>query len=113
VNSARSNGKNLDIEVLRGVAVIYAVFSHFGNLLLWDSPICRGVMQYALTWVGVDLFFCISGYVIALSILNDLPAVRIPLRQHGVEIGERFRLRAKTVPRLAEGSAAAPPLPQT
>jgi peptidoglycan/LPS O-acetylase OafA/YrhL len=62
-----SSGRNPEIEVLRGVAVMLVILNHVEVLLPWH----RG-----LGWdfggglsCGVDLFFCISGYVIARSLL--------------------------------------------
>ena len=52
------SGINLEIEYLRAVAVLLVVFIHAG-VLFPDL----GFGQ----WTGVDLFFCISGYVISRS----------------------------------------------
>src|SRR5258708_3956008 len=49
-------GINLEIEYLRAVAVLLVVLVHSENFF---PP--SGVGQ----WTGVDLFFCISGYVIS------------------------------------------------
>jgi peptidoglycan/LPS O-acetylase OafA/YrhL len=51
-------GTNLEIEYLRAVAVLLVVFVHV-NVLFPGL----GLGQ----WTGVDLFFCISGYVICRS----------------------------------------------
>jgi peptidoglycan/LPS O-acetylase OafA/YrhL len=49
-----------DIDGLRAVAIIPVLFFH------------AGVAGFSGGFVGVDVFFVISGYVIALSLLNDL-----------------------------------------
>ncbi|WP_080492229.1 acyltransferase family protein [Burkholderia ubonensis] len=54
--------KNQEIEALRGVAVILAVISHVGNLLFWSDRIEKSQLAF---WGGVDVFFAISGFVIA------------------------------------------------
>lgn len=58
--------KRLDIQLLRALAVVLVVVFHFS---LWDT---RG-------WLGVDVFFVISGYVITSSIIRrdgELPPFR-------------------------------------
>jgi peptidoglycan/LPS O-acetylase OafA/YrhL len=52
----------MEIEALRGVAVILAVISHGGNLLFWSHLVEESRLAF---WGGVDIFFAISGYVIA------------------------------------------------
>ncbi|MFL1551739.1 acyltransferase family protein [Pseudomonas sp. D47] len=60
--SSITHNKNLEIEALRAIAVFLPVMGHLGNLLFWYPEI--GNWSYGL-WAGVDIFFCISGYVIA------------------------------------------------
>ncbi|WP_448652501.1 acyltransferase family protein [Pseudomonas fluorescens] len=60
--SSKAHNKNLEIEALRAIAVFLPVMGHLGNLLFWYPEI--GNWSYGL-WAGVDIFFCISGYVIA------------------------------------------------
>lgn len=47
---------NLEIEYLRAVAVLMVIFAHADDMFPRS-----GIGQ----WTGVDLFFCISGYVIS------------------------------------------------
>src|SRR5579859_1235266 len=56
--------KNQEIEALRGAAVMLAVFSHGGNLLFWSDRIEKSLLAF---WGGVDIFFAISGFVIATA----------------------------------------------
>ena len=51
-------GINLEIEYLRAVAVLLVVFVH--------AAVLFPGMNLG-QWTGVDLFFCISGYVISRS----------------------------------------------
>ncbi|AOK40910.1 acyltransferase family protein [Burkholderia vietnamiensis] len=66
---ADRNEKNLEIEALRGVAVIMVLWTHLEILFFWGSPTVERLWNAVPGWSGVDLFFCISGYVIARSML--------------------------------------------
>jgi peptidoglycan/LPS O-acetylase OafA/YrhL len=60
-SSAHLNTINLEIEYLRAVAILLVVVLH-------ASPFLKvGPLQYVGAHTGVDLFFCISGYVIYRS----------------------------------------------
>ena len=61
-----------DIEVLRAVAVIFVLFQHLGNLFPWSSPILEILYFYAGGTFGVDLFFAVSGFVIARDLIPRL-----------------------------------------
>jgi peptidoglycan/LPS O-acetylase OafA/YrhL len=65
-----SSGRNAEIEVLRGVAVMLVILNHAEVLLPWHRGL--GWDFGGGLWCGVDLFFCISGYVIARSLLPRL-----------------------------------------
>ncbi|WP_161866710.1 acyltransferase family protein [Pseudomonas yangonensis] len=65
-----------DIEILRGVAVLMVVFHHAAdNLFTWNTPSMELFYSYFSGWVGVDLFFAISGFVIARDLVPQLLAV--------------------------------------
>lgn len=65
-----------DIEILRGVAVLMVVFHHAAdNLFTWDTPNMARFYSYFSGWVGVDLFFAISGFVIARDLVPQLLTV--------------------------------------
>ena len=53
---ASSHGINLEIEYLRAIAVLLVILAHADEMFPRS-----GLGQ----WTGVDLFFCISGYVIS------------------------------------------------
>jgi peptidoglycan/LPS O-acetylase OafA/YrhL len=59
-------GKLTDLQRLRAVAILMVLFGHTGLAL--PNPVLHG-------YTGVSLFFAISGYVVALSIMRRLPEV--------------------------------------
>lgn len=66
-----SSGRIDDIEVLRAVAIILTILGHFGELITHGS---KTVTWLAVSlWGGVDLFFCISGFVIARTLIINIP----------------------------------------
>ncbi|MBH1895799.1 acyltransferase [Serratia marcescens] len=65
--------KNLDIEMLRAIAISFILFAHLYNLFPWQSAGLAKAYTYLDLWTGVDLFFFVSGYIIATSLINKLP----------------------------------------
>lgn len=65
-----SNGKNLEIEYLRAIAVSMTLLSHLPVLLSFHQPFFNSLFSIYMPWTGVDLFFCISGYVVSKSYLD-------------------------------------------
>ena len=55
----------IDIQILRATAVILVVIHHLNGNLLNES--LSSWFIYFGGWTGVDLFFCISGFVISRS----------------------------------------------
>jgi peptidoglycan/LPS O-acetylase OafA/YrhL len=58
-----------DIDGLRAIAVLAVVFFHCDLLIAPGG------------YVGVDIFFVISGYVIALTLMRDLEAGQFSIRR--------------------------------
>lgn len=71
VTISRVSPKNMEIERLRAVAILLVLNAH--------SPYLRAVLPKWLleSWMGVDLFFVISGYVVSQSLLRTLPAFQL------------------------------------
>ncbi len=65
-----------DIEALRGIAVLMVMLVHWQPMLIaWDVPLWQHIRaNYLDFWPGVDIFFAISGFVIARSLLPKLRA---------------------------------------
>ena len=67
-NSMKSSKKNLEIEYLRAVAILITMYGHLGFLMPYHELRLAGLLFGVYSgWPGVDLFFCISGFVIAKS----------------------------------------------
>ena len=67
-----------ELEVLRTIAVTMVLLEHLsGNLMFWPSHLAKQIQQSG-AWTGVDLFFAISGFVIARSLLPKLEEARDP-----------------------------------
>src|ERR1700749_259322 len=84
------------IDVLRGFAalgvVVYHVIAHFN----WtEFPTSGPLVWFRIGWMGVDLFFVISGFVISLSAFTMLD--RISSRQEFSMTFARHRV-ARLVP---------------
>lgn len=62
-----SNSKNGEIEQLRAVSICLVLVAHVILLSPFIYERMVPLFQYASFGVGVDLFFCISGYVVAMS----------------------------------------------
>jgi peptidoglycan/LPS O-acetylase OafA/YrhL len=77
MRAADGHRRIADIELLRGLAVLFVIVQHaHGNLISWPHPsadIFYGYFQF--DW-GVDLFFAISGFVIARGLIPMLAQCR-------------------------------------
>lgn len=78
-----------DIEILRAFAIIFVLFHHAkGNLITWTTPSLERLYRYFGDggWVGVDLFFAISGFVIARSLLPELTSATSSVERANVTL---------------------------
>lgn len=59
------------IDILRAVAAMLVVVYHVVEVGQWrDFPITGWALWFRIGWIGVDLFFVISGFVITLSAVS-------------------------------------------
>ena len=58
-----------EIDALRAIAV-FAVIIYHANIILFSTQIFKG------GFIGVDIFFVISGYLITAIILNEIKCTR-------------------------------------
>jgi len=65
-----SSRKNLEIEYLRGAAVAMTLLSHVNMLLPFHVDTLLRIFSIFMPWTGVDLFFCISGFVVSKAYLD-------------------------------------------
>lgn len=70
--------RNTSIEYLRALAIGLTLIHHLNALFFWSGADYEAIRRNITFWGGVDLFFCISGYVIALSVLQRIPATIPP-----------------------------------
>lgn len=61
--------RNDEIEVLRAIAVLFVVVGHINTLLYWRQDTFDA---YVNLYGGVDLFFCISGFVITSAFGKEI-----------------------------------------
>ncbi|WP_211462658.1 acyltransferase family protein [Collimonas silvisoli] len=67
------NHRIKDIELLRGIAVIFVLIEHTRfNLFGQPNRLLEFLYTYFGGWTGVDLFFAISGFVIARDLIPRL-----------------------------------------
>ncbi|WP_250477394.1 acyltransferase [Caballeronia sp. INML1] len=65
-----------DIEALRAIAVAITILDHLPHLFPWHISGVSHVLKWFNFWSGVDLFFAISGFVIARGLFGQLEAVK-------------------------------------
>jgi peptidoglycan/LPS O-acetylase OafA/YrhL len=67
-----------DIEFLRGIAIVFVLIFHAkGELITWPMPILDHILDHYFNfWMGVDVFFAVSGFVIARRLVPALQSCR-------------------------------------
>ncbi|HRL91443.1 MAG TPA: acyltransferase family protein, partial [Comamonas denitrificans] len=61
------------IDILRGFAAISVVVYHVIEHFQWNNfPATWPWLWFRVGWMGVDLFFVISGFVIGLSAFSEI-----------------------------------------
>ena len=61
------------IDAARAVAVTLVLVYHLIPNPVWDSLSLTGISNiFRIGWIGVDLFFVISGFVISLSLIRNI-----------------------------------------
>ena len=94
-----NHGRIADIELLRGLAVLFTILEHAkGNLISWSNPVVDGFYSYFRFGSGVDLFFAISGFVIARSLVPSLGRCRSPLEFVNVTVAFWVRRAWRLLP---------------
>lgn len=76
--------RNLGIECLRAVAILTVVLQHASGNLLSSPNILHAIEPHFGFWWGVDLFFAVSGFVIARRLLGRLAQARSGRETWGV-----------------------------
>lgn len=70
-------GTNREIEALRAFAVLFVIAGHINTLLVWRQGNHEDLFNFS---VGVDLFFCISGFVITSAFGAEIAAAAAEAR---------------------------------
>ncbi|MBM4250605.1 MAG: acyltransferase [Deltaproteobacteria bacterium] len=65
-----TEGRVKALDGVRGLAIAMVMIGHIGEFGTDISPIFRAV--YALSWIGVELFFALSGFLITSILLETL-----------------------------------------
>lgn len=82
-------GRNQDIQVLRGVAIVLVLLQHFNNRLPVPD-LYKSVFTHVTFWGGVDVFFAISGYLIFRTFSRDMAQAARPVAALGPFLKRRF-----------------------
>lgn len=64
--------KNYEIEYLRAIAIGMTLISHLPALLPFHQETLNSIFRFYMPWTGVDLFFCISGFVVSSAYYDSI-----------------------------------------
>ncbi|MBT3254757.1 MAG: acyltransferase [Candidatus Marinimicrobia bacterium] len=67
---ANSLSRNFGLDLIRAIAILLVVFSH--GMLLIPNTSSYGLAFYGTGFLGVELFFVLSGYLIGKILLNAM-----------------------------------------
>jgi len=82
----RRHPRNLQLDVLRGVAVLLVIGHHLRLPASGGLALAVSTFWFQIGWLGVELFFVLSGFLIGGLLLEEL-------RRHGRLNIKRFVLR--------------------
>lgn len=71
-----TENKLTELEVLRGVAILLTIVAHLSFIVTWNPAWLEVIGGNHAFAGGVDLFFCISGYVITTNLVRHAPSQR-------------------------------------
>lgn len=68
-----SKEKNIDIEFLRAAALLMILFQHAEVLVSGSHQLYWNIRDHLNLWGSVDLFFCVSGFIITRGLIQTYP----------------------------------------
>ncbi|TQC76645.1 acyltransferase family protein [Pantoea dispersa] len=68
--SSKTEQKNLNIQILRAIAIIMVVLQHY-KIRMPTEGWYLSIFKYVQFWPGVDIFLAISGYLMCKSLLKE------------------------------------------
>lgn len=71
ISIRKDQNVNEDIEALRAIAIVLVIISHSFALFTWEVPELMKFLGTFRFLSGVDLFFCVSGFVITRSLTRQ------------------------------------------
>lgn len=65
--------KNIDLEFLRAAALLMILFQHAEVLVSSSHQLYWDIRHHLNLWGSVDLFFCVSGFIITRGLIQTFP----------------------------------------